>query len=79
MSDFPMDFKNISVVFRYLAIPLAQLHMLNRHPASRYDVTNATKSFDIPDVNAEALVDEERADCEEYLEVLRKWKRSLAL
>ena len=53
--------------------------MLNRNPASRYDVTNATKSFDIPDVNAEALVDEERADCEEYLEVLRKWKRSLAL
>ena len=31
-------------------------------------MTNATKPFDIPDVNAKALVDEERADCEEYLE-----------
>ena len=32
------------------------------------NVTNATKSFDIPDVNAEALVDEEPLDCEETLE-----------
>ena len=42
--------------------------MLNRHLASRYDATNAIKSFDIPDVNAEALVDKEPLDCEEYLE-----------
>ena len=67
------------IILPYSSILLAQLHMLNRHPASRYDVTNATKSFDIPDVNAEALVDEERVDCEEYLEVQRKWKRSLSL
>ena len=42
--------------------------MLYRHPARRCNVTNATKSFDIPDVNAEALVDEEPLDCEETLE-----------
>ena len=56
------------IILRYSAIPLAQLHIIYRHPASCYDVTNATKSFDIPDVNAKALVDEEPLDCEEYLE-----------
>ena len=61
-------FHECHIILRYPAIPLAQLHMLNRHPASRYDVTNATKPFDIPAVNAEALVAEERANCEEYLE-----------
>ena len=43
--------------------------MIYRHPASRYYVNNATKSFDFPDVNAEALVDEEPVDREENLEV----------
>ena len=56
------------IILRYLAILLAQLHFLYRHPASRYNVNNATKSFDIPDVNAESIVDEEPLDCVENLE-----------
>ena len=53
---------------QYPAIPFGQLHMFYRHPASCYGVTNATKSFDIPDVNAEAFANEEALDCEETLE-----------
>ena len=42
--------------------------MLYRHPASLSNVTTTIKSIDFPDVNAEAFVDKELVDCEEYLE-----------
>ena len=48
------------IILRYPAILLAQLHILYRHPASRCNVTNATKPYAFPDVNTEACVVDEK-------------------
>ena len=57
------------IILRSPAILHAQLHMLYRDPASRCNVTNATKPFAFPDVNTEAcIVDEELFDGKEQQE-----------
>ena len=56
-------------ILRSRAILHAQLHMLYRHPASRCNVTNATKTYAFRDVNAEAcVVDKELFDGKEHQE-----------
>ena len=53
------------IILRCLAISLRQLHLHAVNLASSYNVTDAIKSFHIPEVNAEAWNDEETFDTEE--------------
>ena len=53
------------IILRCIAISLRQLHLHAVNLASSYDVTDSIKPFHIPEVNAEALNEEETFDTEE--------------